>query len=147
MHRIRVLGLGLALSAVAAIASPVRVHTLGTKSQAVEMCPDCKSKVACAQVGDYRIGLSGDLPAKQGSGSFTVHLQDKSGKPVPNAKVEVTFSMPKHGHSMTVPAKHRRMGEYVATSNRLSMPGGWEVEVRALLEGGDTVKQRFAYSR
>ena len=76
-----------------------------------------------------------------------MHLQDKSGKPVPNAKVEVSFSMPKHGHSVMVPAKHRRGGEYVATSNRLSMPGGWEVEVRALLEGGDTVKQRFAYSR
>src|SRR4051812_4489050 len=90
---------GLALVASLALAGPLKVHTLGTKSQQTEMCPNCKEKVTCAKAGDYTIGFLPDLDSpKTGGAKVAVNVKDKAGKPVDDAKVVVALSMPKHGH-------------------------------------------------
>lgn len=133
----------------AALAAPVNVRTEGTKAQTVIMCPDCRSKIACAGVGDYVIGLSVDLEnAKLGSGTLTAHVQDKSKHPVTDAKVSVALSMPDHKHGgKPIAMKHAGHGKYSAAAQHLGMTGRYRAEVSVKTAGDDTVKQVFSFSR
>lgn len=129
-------------------AAPLKVKTQGTKSQTSFMCPDCKSKVTCAQAGDFIIGLVVDQDnPKLGTGNLVVHVQDKAKKPVDNAKVSVALSMPKHGHGRKpIVLKSRGHGEYAAQVQGLNMSGAWQavVEVNA---AGDVVRQTFSFAK
>lgn len=131
-----------------ALAAPVPVKTLGTKSQTSFMCPDCKSKVACAQAGDFRIGLVVDVDnPKLGTGMLVAHVSDKHQKPVDNAQVTVTLSMPKHGHGKKpIALKSKGDGEYTASVQGLGMTGQWNALVDVNV-GGDRVHQTFAFTR
>ena len=137
-----------ALLAGSLAASPLKVKTLGARSQTVVMCPNCKEKITCAKAGDYTIGFDADLDnPKLGSGRIAVHVKDAAGKPVSNAKVAVKLSMPGHGHEpRTVALKSAGHGRYAANT-RLVMPGGWNAEVQVTPASGDTVKQSFAFSK
>jgi hypothetical protein len=139
----------VALLAGAAVGGPLKVRTHGTKSQNVVMCAECKAEVQCARVGDYIIGLTADLEnPKLGSGRLTAHVQDSDNRPVTDASVRVTLSMPDHRHrSKTVALKHWGHGQYVTTAPRLRMSGRYDAEVAVTLAGGDTVKQVFSFTR
>jgi hypothetical protein len=145
-------GLAVGVLAVLAVGSvfagPLKVRTLGTKSQETIMCPDCKSKVSCAQVGDYTIGLVVDQDnAKLGTGKLIVHVQDKTKKPVEGAKVSVALSMPKHEHAAKpVDLKGGKHGEYSTGIQHLGMPGDYRADV-AVVVNGDTVKQAFSFTK
>jgi len=145
--------LGAALLALtvtgAAFALPLKVRTAGTKAQHVIMCPDCKSKVACATAGDYTIGLSVDLEGpKVGTGRLVVHVQDKTKAPVTGAAVVATVSMPEHksaGKRITL--KHDRHGRYLGSTNAMGHTGAYRLEVAVTPAGGDTVNQVFTFRR
>ena len=141
-------GLAGALAVSSVVASPLKVRTEGTKSQTVVMCPNCKAKVACAQVGDYNVGLLVDQDnPKLGTGKLVVHVQDKAKKPVEGAKVEVTLSMPKHEHgSKPIALKAGKPGEYAAPIQNLGMAGAYRADVAVTVDG-DTVKQAFSFSK
>ena len=146
---ITLMGLTLAgLAATAGLASPVQVRTAGTKGQHTFMCPDCKTKVACAQVGDYRIGLVVDVDnPKLGTGKVVAHVQDKNKKPVNDAAVTATLSMPDHKHALEpLTLKSRGKGEYAAPVHGLGMTGGWNALVEVNV-GGDKVHQTFSFAR
>jgi len=137
------------LLATAAFAGPVKVVTKGTKSQNVFMCPDCKTNVSCARVGDYIIGLAVNIEnPKLGTGKLVAHVQDAHKQAVNDAKVAVTLSMPEHKHGgKPIALKSRGHGEYAATTNALGMSGAWRAEVAVTPKSGDTVKQVFAFSK
>ncbi|MBM3457431.1 MAG: hypothetical protein FJX77_02690 [Armatimonadetes bacterium] len=142
--------LGVVLwAAGTALAAPVNVRTEGTKSQTVVMCPDCHKKSACAQVGDYVVGMSVDLDnAKLGTGRLVAHVQGKDKTPVADAKVSVAISMPDHKHGgKPLELKQDRKGHYIGTSNRLGMAGRYRAVVSVTPAGGDTVKQAFTFTR
>lgn len=136
------------LSLNTALAAPLKTHTLGAKSQQVKMCPECKQKITCAKAGDYTIGFDADLDnPKTGAAKVAVHVLDKAGKPVENAAVVATISMPKHGHGKKpLPLKSAGHGRYEATTN-LTMPGAWRADVEITPASGDTVKQAFSFGR
>jgi len=137
-----------ALTTMAAIAGPMNVKTKGTKSQTVAMCPDCKSKITCAKVGDYTIGLAVDQEyPKLGKGKVYVHV--KSGdQPVTDAMVEVALSMPNHHHaSKPLALKHETHGRYVGATTGLNMTGAYAAEVKVTPAGGDVVKQSFTFAK
>lgn len=133
----------------AALAAPLKVRSLGTKSQQVEMCPNCKDKVTCAKVGDYTIGFLPDLEnPKTGSGKVSVHVKDKAGKPVDDAKVSVALSMPKHGHKKKEPLTLKSTGSgWYSTPTTLVMPGGWQADVVVTPASGDKVSQSFSFAK
>jgi hypothetical protein len=135
--------------ASAAFALPLKVRTEGTKSQSTVMCADCKTKVSCAQVGDYVLGLTVDLESgKVGNGRLIVHVQDKAKAPVTDAKVVANLSMPEHknaGKALTL--KHQAHGQYQSNTNLLNHPGAYRVEVAVTPASGDTVKQVFTFSK
>ena len=137
----------VAVLASSVLASQVRVRTKGAKSQSVQMCADCKKKISCAAAGDYLIGLSVDLEnPKVATGTFVVHVLDKTKKPVTDADVSIQLDMPKHKHEIDpLEAKHVSHGKHVATT-RVGMPGTWIATVSVGM-GGDTVKQAFTFSR
>lgn len=144
-----VLGGALAVVGISgAMASSIPVKTAGTKSQTSFMCANCKTKVACAQAGDFRIGLVVDIDnPKLGTGKLVVHVQDKDKAAVDNAKVSVTLSMPKHGHTKKpINLKSNGEGEYAAQVQGLQMPGGWNALVEVNVDG-DAVHQAFVFSR
>jgi hypothetical protein len=130
------------------VASPLKVRTLGTKAQTVEMCPDCKSKLSCAQVGDYTLGFKADLESpKSGITTLDVHVQDAAGNPVETAKVVVTATMPGHGHGQKpLTLKGAGHGRYTAKTIFV-MPGAWRAAVAVTPVTGDTVRQSFSFSR
>lgn len=132
----------------AALAAPLKTRTLGAKSQQVKMCPDCKEKITCAKAGDYTIGFDADLDSpKTGAAKVAVHVLDKAGKPVENAKVTATVSMPQHGHGKKpLTLKSTGHGRYEADTN-LMMPGAWRADVEVTPASGDTVKQAFSFSK
>jgi hypothetical protein len=136
----------LAVSAVSA--GPLKVRTSGAKSQEVVMCPDCHEKLACAKAGDYTIGFDADLEnPKTGAARVAVHVKDLAGNPVEHAKVVASLSMPKHRHGKRPFAlKHVGHGRYEAGTN-LVMTGGWTADVAVTPPSGDTVKQKFSFSR
>jgi len=138
-----------ALLITAVTASPLKVKTAGTKSQAVTMCADCKEKITCATVGDYIIGFDADLESpKLGTATVAVHLRDKAKQPVTDAKVLATLTMPNHKHQNETPVtlKHVGHGRYV-TSTHFTMTGIWKAQVEVTPAGGDTVKQVFTFTR
>lgn len=143
----------LAVSAVvllvtAGVASPLKVRTHGTKSQQVIMCAECKENITCAKVGDYTIGFHADLDnPKTGAAKVAVHVKDKAGKSVDNAKVAVTLTMPKHKHGKKpLTLKSTGHGRYEAPT-LLVMPGAWSATVEVTPASGDTVKQSFSFSK
>lgn len=137
-----------ALTAVTAIAAPMNVKTAGTKSQTVTMCPDCKTKISCAKVGDYTVGLAVDQEyPKLGKGKIYVHVK-KDDQPVTDAKVEVALSMPHHHHaSKPLTLKHEAHGRYVGTTSGLNMTGAYAAQVTVTPVGGDAVKQNFTFAK
>jgi hypothetical protein len=133
----------------AALASPMKVRTEGTKSQSVLMCKDCSAKAACAKAGDYVVGLTVDLEnPKVGSGRIIAHVQNQEKQPVTNAKVTVALSMPDHKHGgKPIALKHDGHGKYVAATQHLGMAGRYHAEVAVTTAGGDTVKQTFSFTK
>jgi nitrogen fixation protein FixH len=138
----------LALAAAAASAGPLKVRTLGTKSQQVVMCPDCNEKISCAKAGDYTIGFDADLDSpKTGAPKVAVHVKDQAGKPVEDAKAVATLTMPRHEHGKKpITLKNTGHGRYEAPT-QLVMPGTWQTDVEVTPAGGDTVKQSFSFSK
>lgn len=139
----------MSLLATVAWSSPLQVKTLGTKSQVITMCPDCKEKITCATVGDYTIGFDADLEnSKLGTATVAVHLLDKAKKPVKDAAVFVTLTMPNHKYQTSKPItlKHAGHGRYVA-STHLTMTGSWRAAVEVTPASGDSVKQVFVFTR
>lgn len=141
-------GLMALVAAGSVFASPLKVRTLGTKGQETFMCADCKTKVSCAQVGDYTIGLVVDQDnPKLGTGKLIVHVQDKAKKPVDGAKVTVALSMPKHEHGgKPIALKGGKDGEYTSGIQHLGMPGDYRADVAVVVKG-DTVKQAFSFTK
>jgi len=149
-NRLNILAVAAAavLAASAALAAPLQVRSLGTKSQTTEMCPNCKDKVTCAKAGDYTIGFHPELETpKTGGAKIGVHVKDKAGKPVDDAKVVVKLSMPKHEHDIA-PLDLKSAGKgWYETKTQLQMPGGRKADVEVTPKSGDTVKQSFSFSK
>jgi hypothetical protein len=137
-----------ALTAVSAVAVPMNVKTKGTKAQTVAMCPDCKTKISCAKVGDYTIGLAVDQEyPKLGKGKVFVHVK-KGDEPVTDAKVELALSMPNHHHAdKPLTLKHEAHGRYVGSTAGLNMTGAYAADVTVTPAGGDAVKQSFTFAK
>lgn len=150
MRRIELLSAlaGAVLLAGAVAAAPLQVRTYGSKSQQVVMCPDCKEKIACAKVGDYSVGFDADVEnTKTGAARVAVHVKDKAGKPVDDAAVTVTLTMPKHAHGKKpLELKSAGHGRY-ETATILGMAGGWKADVQVKPATGDTVTQAFSFAR
>lgn len=136
------------VAAGSAAASPLKVRTEGPGAQTSIMCPDCKTRVTCAQAGDFRIGLVVDEDnPKLGTANLVAHVHDKNKKPVDNAKVSVTLSMPKHGHGKKpIALKSRGHGEYAAPVQGLNMSGAWKAVVE-VNQAGDIVRQSFGFTK
>lgn len=139
---------GLALVASAALATPLKVRTLGRTSQQIVMCPECNEKVTCAKAGDYLIGLDVNLDSpKTGVATVAVHVMDKDKQPVRDAKAKVTLTMPAHGHGREpLTLRNTGHGRY-ETATVIRMPGAYQADVAVVPASGDTVKQSFSFSR
>ena len=143
-----IVGTVAVLAVGSVFASPLKVRTLGTKSQVAFMCADCKTKVACAQAGDYTIGLVVDQDnPKLGTCKLVVHVQDKAKKPVEGAQVAVALSMPKHEHGgKPLSLKAGNPGEYATSIHGIGMAGAYRADV-AVTVNGDSVKQAFSFAK
>ena len=82
--------------------------------------------------------LKYEWPEKPKVGSYTlkVNLVDKSGEPVENAEVEVSYDMPsmRGHHATTETMKQNANGDYLLPIHFV-MPGDWEIVVSAQKDG------------
>lgn len=136
----------LALTMTLAMASPLKVRTLETKSQMMMMCAACERQMACARAGDYTISFDVDLAnVKTGAATMAVHVKDKAGKPVEDATVVVNLTMPEHRHTLKpLTSKHTGHGRYLHAAH-LASKGVWRAVVNVTLADGERVKQSFAF--
>ncbi|MGI4790045.1 MAG: FixH family protein [Janthinobacterium lividum] len=102
----------------------------------VLLCVGCANKAApipSAGTADWRIGLSARpaAPRQMDPAQFRVQITDRGGKPVTGAQVVVGLAMPAMDMGRNqVTALAGAAGVYTA-SGRFTMPGDWQVTVRA----------------
>lgn len=71
--------------------------------------------------------------------AWTLHIQDRSGKPVTDATVEVEGGMPDHDHGLpTRPrvTQNQGGGDYLLEGMKFHMGGGWQVTL--VIQQGET---------
>jgi hypothetical protein len=88
---------------------------------------------------------SSPAPPSRGNNDWTIQLLDPGGAPVPDATLDVTPYMPKHGHGSSVKAVIMPLGDgrYQLNPVNFSMAGTWEVTIDVTLPGGATDKTKF----
>lgn len=76
-------------------------------------------------------------PARVGQARLHIHVQDAEGGNVENAALEVVPWMPSHGHGSPETPKviESGAGMYEAFPITFSMPGPWEIRVKAKAGG------------
>jgi Cu(I)/Ag(I) efflux system membrane fusion protein len=96
------------------------------------------------RVGEVTLRFSTvPAPPKVGENLLRVRLTDAKGKPIDNASVSFSFTMPMPGMTeVTTRALLATDGSYEAKVN-LGMAGTWHVRVRATIPGTPDVKQMF----
>jgi Cu(I)/Ag(I) efflux system membrane fusion protein len=73
-----------------------------------------------------------------------VNVTNEAGKPVPNAKIQLTFTMSMPGMiPATVPMTHGKQGTYEATVN-LGMARQWDLTITIRRSGQPDVKETFS---
>lgn len=84
-------------------------------------------------------------PPRVGDNTLQVRLTDAKGQPVPNAKVQVKFSMPNMQMSgPTVSLRHDKNGVYIG-SVLLGMEGAWRAEVTVQRSGRKPITVPFEF--
>lgn len=85
-------------------------------------------------------------PARMGENRILLTVTDETGKPVLNAKIQLTFTMPTPGMTpATVSMAAGKSGTYEATVN-LGMAGQWDLTVTIQRSGQPDVKETFSVS-
>lgn len=83
-------------------------------------------------------------PPRMGENRILATVKDEAGKPVSNAKVQLTFTMPMPGMiPATVPMSAGKSGMYEAKVN-LGMAGQWDLTVIIQRSGHQEVKETFS---
>jgi nitrogen fixation protein FixH len=122
------------------------VRPVGGERQCTVTCPHCGAPIGGATARDTTIAFSADvLQIKTGVIQFYVDVTDPTGKPLTNAKVAITLSMPGHEHVRTVQVNGGKGGHYSAVTF-LNMVGQWMADVKATSPNGETVSQAFTFN-
>jgi Cu(I)/Ag(I) efflux system membrane fusion protein len=97
------------------------------------------------KAGGFTLAFSTDpTPARMGENRIQVTVTDKAGKPVSNAQVQLTFTMPMPGMiPATVPMTPGTQGVYEATVN-LGMGGQWDLTIVIQRSGKPEIKETFS---
>jgi Cu(I)/Ag(I) efflux system membrane fusion protein len=97
------------------------------------------------QVGGLTIALATDPASPRiGENLIRVTVKGEGGKPVPNPKVQLTYTMPMPGMMpATVPMKPGKNGAYETKVN-LGMGGQWDLTVTVQRAGQADVKETFS---
>lgn len=97
------------------------------------------------KAGGLTLAFSTDpTPARMGENRIQVTVADQNGKPVTNAKVQLTFTMPMPGMiPATVPMAAGKSGTYEAKVN-LGMAGQWDLTVTIQRSGQPDVKETIS---
>jgi Cu(I)/Ag(I) efflux system membrane fusion protein len=95
------------------------------------------------KAGDLRLTLSTEpTPPKDGENLLRLKLADAAGKPVENAKVVFSYTMPMPGmKAVKAPASFKN-GQYEAKA-QFGMAGTWEVTVIVTTPGQPEVQEKF----
>ncbi|MGH8068540.1 MAG: FixH family protein [Candidatus Entotheonellia bacterium] len=96
-------------------------------------------------VGDLEISLYSTLTGRPrvGNNQFEVKLRDRQRQPVPQAAVEVAYSMGSMGHGSRVVTRPEGYGVF-STMLSFPMAGTWNVEVLVRRPGRPEVKVPFS---
>lgn len=97
------------------------------------------------KAGGLTLAFSTDpTPARMGENRIVVTVTDAAGKPVSNAKGQLTFTMPMPGMMpATVPMAAGKAGTYEAKVN-LGMAGQWDLTVTIQRSGQPDAKETFS---
>jgi Cu(I)/Ag(I) efflux system membrane fusion protein len=97
------------------------------------------------KAGGLTLAFSTDpTPVRMGENRIQVTVADQNGKPVTNAQVQLTFTMPMPGMlPATVPMAAGKSGTYEAKVN-LGMAGQWDLTVTIQRSGQPDVKETFS---
>lgn len=95
------------------------------------------------KVGDLTLTLSTDpTPLRDGENLLRLKVVDSSGKPVENAKVVFSYTMPMPGMKAVQAPARLTDALYEATA-KFGMPGTWEVTVLLTLPGKPEAREKF----
>lgn len=95
------------------------------------------------KVGDLTLTLSTDpTPPRDGENLLRMKVVDSSGKPVENAKVVFSYTMPMPGMK-AVKAPARLTDARYEAKAKFGMPGTWEVTVLLTLPGKPEAQEKF----
>jgi hypothetical protein len=77
----------------------------------------------------FTLVQSTPAPPGRGNDTWTIHVTDASGQPLPNLSVSVLPFMPDHGHGTSVNASVTANGggDYTVTPLYFFMPGVWRI--------------------
>jgi hypothetical protein len=81
--------------------------------------------------------------------TWTVHLTDADGRPVPDAAITIRGDMPGHGHGLPTAPQARALGgeDYALEGMQFQMTGDWYVELEIQAGGrSDTLRIDFTIS-
>ena len=106
------------------LASSLPVNTPGSESPMIR-CPHCNTPIAAAAIGDYTLAFTGEPEDPQrDTARLSVTVTDRSGVPVKDAGLQVTLSMPEHGHALKPMTAHGDgTGKYWVSTGLLRMHG------------------------
>lgn len=109
----------------------------GTKGEKSPKGPQTK------KAGDFSLTLSTEpTPPKEGENLLRLKIADASGKPVENAKVVFSYTMPMPGmRAVKAPASFKN-GQYEAKA-KFGMAGTWEVTALVTPPGKPEVQEKF----
>jgi nitrogen fixation protein FixH len=97
------------------------------------------------KVDDVSVGIRMDKnPPIVGANQVAIALQDRTGKPITDAKVLVNYSMPAMPGMppMNYKTEAHLRGDAYNTTLEFSMPGSWNVDVK-IARGGKTSTVKF----
>ena len=77
----------------------------------------------------YTLVSATPAPPARGNDTWTIHVTDASGQPLPNLSLSVLPFMPDHGHgtSVTASVTAKGGGDYTVTPLYFFMPGVWRI--------------------
>jgi hypothetical protein len=110
---------------------------MGPSAQARQV--DTASTRATDQ-GVFQVSYQSDLEPAQINQlhAWTLHVDNNAGEPVDDATIQVTASMPDHGHGMpTDPVVTEALGggDYRVEGLKYSMPGWWTLTLEITAQG------------
>jgi membrane fusion protein, copper/silver efflux system len=118
---------------------------MGMKAQEMATAKKRPAGMIEKKAGSLMLAFSTEPSSpRMGENRILVTVKDKAGKPVSNAKVQLTFTMPMPGMiPATVPMAAGKSGMYEAKVN-LGMAGQWDLTIAIQRSGEPEVKETFS---